>query len=386
MSAIEVPEMSELQRQYDKVVVALFLRGDAAFYGPLLCGLQHVWDYTVETAETDGKTLWWNPEDFMRCTPEEREATVMHELKHVALMHNLRRAGKDAQSWNTACDIKINRDMIRDKFKIENSPMFIHIPQITAEAEEDIYEIVKQNPPPPPKGSGGKPGSGPCGPKCNHAAMADKMDQAATIANVVKAIQSAEMSGNPGAIPGNLKEIVSNFLTPIIPWEVELKEWMTDLIDYDYTWARPNRRYPDMYLPSMIQEDGRLKHVVHFQDVSGSIQKKDTIRFNSELKFVWDILKPEKMTVIQFDTCIQKIDEFIEGDEFTEIEIIGRGGTSLVDVRQWIIDNKPTAVTIFTDMQVAPMAPLPFEVPILWICTNNAKGKVPFGKLIHIQT
>jgi predicted metal-dependent peptidase len=364
-----------------------------------LCGLEFIWDYSVDTAETDGKTFWWNPEDFMRCTPEEREGTVMHELKHVALMHNLRRGSKNPNDWNISCDLKINRDMIQAGFKIENSPMFIHDPKITAEAEEEIYEIISKRPkppPPPPCGGGGsgqpgksgagKPPPGGHGPKCNHAAMADKMNVAAVVSNVVKAIQAAELAGQPGAIPGNLKEIVSEFLTPIIPWEVELKDWMSDLLDRDYTWARPNRRYPDMYLPSMVEEDGRLEELRYYIDVSGSITRNDIIRFNSELKYVWEYFRPKKLTIIQFDTKIQQIDVFKDDDAFDKIHIVGRGGTDLREVRADIIEHRPTAAIIMTDLHVTPMAPLPSEIPILWICTNNKRGKAPFGKVIHINT
>jgi len=67
-------------------------------------------------------------------------------------------------------------------------------------------------------------------------------------------------------------------------------------------------------------------------------------------------------------------------------DAVGRGGTCLIEVRQWIIDNEPTAAVIFTDMGVAPMRPLSVEVPILWVCTNNPGATVPFGKLIHIKT
>ena len=111
--------------------------------------------------------------------------------------------------------------------------------------------------------------------------------------------------------------------------------------------ARPNRRYQDIYLP-------RCRTIVRawitspaFEDVSGSISDADSIRFNSEFKYVKDTFQPEKMTLLQFDTIIQKEDVFLKDDPFEEIQIIGRGGTSLVCVRDWIIENEPTAVVIF---------------------------------------
>lgn len=380
-------DMVKLQREYDQVVAMVFRRNDAAFYGPLLCSLNFLWDFSVETAETDGKNLWWNPEDFYRCTMEERQATIMHELKHVAKGHNLRGEGRNSQTWNCACDFHINAELVEDGYKIEDSKMFIFDKQYTGKAEEQIYGMLPPMPPPPPNGGGGKPGSGPgpMGSKCNHAAMADKMNKPAMVANIVMAMEAAKIAGNPGAIPGNTKEMISEFLAPVIPWEVELKDWMSDLLDRDYTWARPNRRYPDMYLPSMVEEDGKLEELRYYLDVSGSISKKDIIRFNSELKYVWEMLRPKSLTVIQFDTRITKITEFKEGDEFDKIEVHGRGGTSLVEVRLDIIKTKPTAAIIFSDMHVAAMQPLGMDIPILWVVINNRGAKVPFGKMLHIK-
>lgn len=140
-----------------------------------------------------------------------------------------------------------------------------------------------------------------------------------------------------------------------------------------------------MYLPSRFEDEGRLAHLLYFQDVSGSITDGNILRFNSELKFVWDTFQPRKMTIAQFDTRITQIDEFTEGDPYEKIRIIGRGGTSLVPVAELIMEMQPTAVIIFTDMCVSfvPIEQLPIKIPILWVATGSyAKPNV--GKTIYI--
>lgn len=205
--------------------------------------------------------------------------------------------------------------------------------------------------------------------------------------NVVRAMHQQKLSGGaePGKMPGRTEEVITQFLKPVVKWEALLERFFTELLDEDYTWARPNRRYQDIYLPSRFTDDGRLEHLAYFQDVSGSIQTKDSLRFNSELAYVWRKYAPEKMSIIQFDTVIQQTDELKEGDSFTEIKIVGRGGTDLREVREWIIKNKPTAAIIFSDLEVAPMEELPFDIPIIWVCIRNPRATVPFGKLIHIN-
>ena len=143
-----------------------------------------------------------------------------------------------------------------------------------------------------------------------------------------------------------------------------------------------------MYLPSRIQDEGRLDHLLYCQDVSGSIMPKDIQRFNSELKYVWDVFKPKKMTIAQFDTRITKIDEFNEGDIFSKIKIVGRGRTDLIPVRELIIERKPTAAIIFSDMQVTPMEKLPDNIPVLWVAVDSGWGighTPSFGKVIRIK-
>ena len=382
-----------LNRELDRVKSMVFRRTDAAFFGPLMCGLAFQWSTEVDTAATDGQTFFWNPDFFTNAPtqysqPKFNEFVIMHELWHVARLHMIRGGTRCPDYWNFACDVRINNDEA-DAFKVRGGQ---GLPWGTFPAwyepkwdkdnsepmvEEDIYDRIFKNPP------GGGLGPSPWG---NGDLIPTQDATTAAVNNVVKAIQSAKMSGQPGSIPGGVESVIDRFLSPVIPWETHLKNWMNDLLEHDFSWSRPNRRYSDMYLPSHIEEDGRLDHLVYFQDVSGSISDGDIVRFNSELKYVWDEMKPKRMTVVQFDTIIQIVDEFREGDNFSKIKIKGRGGTCLVEVRQWIIDHEPTAAVIFTDMGVAPMRPLPVDVPILWVCTNNPRATVPFGKLIHIKT
>jgi predicted metal-dependent peptidase len=104
------------------------------------------------------------------------------------------------------------------------------------------------------------------------------------------------------------------------------------------------------------------------------------------LKHVWDTFQPKKMTVVQFDTIIQKVDVFNEGDPYQEIIINGRGGTSLVPVRAYINKHKPTAAIIFSDMEVefGPFENKP-ECPIIWVAVNAGATKPPNGKVIRLN-
>src|SRR5207245_8555961 len=99
------------------------------------------------------------------------------------------------------------------------------------------------------------------------------------------------------------QSLLDHFLAPIIPWEKVLLKWHIELSRSKFTWRRPRRRTmpQNIYLPSRSDDEGRLAHLMYMQDVSGSISNPEILRFNSELKYVWDYIKPKKMTVVQFD-------------------------------------------------------------------------------------
>lgn len=377
-----------LNRDLDRAKSAVFMGKDAAFFGSLMCTLDFVWSKAIPTAGTNGSYFWWNPDDFLRCDIAERKSTIMHELWHVARLHPMRRGNRCPDVWNTACDIKINRDLRNDNYFIGSDwvdrPEFDHV-----ELEEEIYNLLPKNPGIPgnignlQQGNQGQQPA-PSHGKCQHAHIQlSPQDKQKMINSAVKAVQSAKL--NAGNIPGNVEIVIDKFLAPKIPWQAALYMFFNDLLDKDYSWARPNRRYTNMYLPSQIDDDGRLEHLIYYLDVSGSISDHDVLRFNSEVKYIKDTFNPKRLTLVQFDTMIQQEIEFTEDDPFEKIIVTGRGGTCLRPVREHIMHHKPTAAIIFTDLDVEPMEPGP-QCPIIWISTSQTGHTVPFGKLIHLDS
>lgn len=384
-----------LEHALDRVKSRVFIGKQSAFYAPLMGSLRFYWSEEVDTAATDGIRMWWNPKFFLD-GPQEFQSkhfnsfVLNHELRHVAGLHMLRQGSRMGRPWNWACDIRINNDLrlvgedwgtwpawCSPKFSATYNKPLPDFDQIAGGrmSEEDIYTNLMSGQ--FELGDGGW-GNG-------DTEELSEQDKQKVINNVVRSVTNAKMEGKAGDVPGETETMLNHFLAPMIPWEVELMKWMTDLQNFDYSWARPNRRHSEIYLPSMYEDEGRLAHLVYFQDVSGSISNQEILRFNSELKYVWDEIRPKKMTVVQFDIRITHVQEFNEGDEFHEIKIIGRGGTCLQCVREFIIEKKPTAAIIFSDMQVAPMEPLPFEIPLLWVSTSSVTPEVPSGKIIHIK-
>lgn len=271
------------------------------------------------------------------------------------------------------CDYVINNDLTAMGYNAGG--MGLHNPAFKGMCEEDVYDIIHQKT------------TGPREPnKYTDLREPSKEILHETINNVVRSMHEAVQAGMAGSIPGSTKALIEAYLKPVVPWERLLDRFMQDLIEEDYSWARPNRRYPNIYLPQRIQEEGKLQKLNYYLDVSGSITDADSLRFNSEVKFIKDRYSPHELNLIQFDCRIQKEQLIRDQDDFKEVEIIGRGGTSLVPVRNHIIDNKPTAAIIFTDLCCGAMEILPIDIPVIWVVLNNPHASVLFGEKIHINT
>lgn len=374
-----VLEPRELTRLLDKTKSRVFMSRDAAFLAPLMCSMNFVWTKSIETAATNGLTLWWNPVWFHYLPPATRETVLVHELWHPARLHMMRRGNRDPLIWNYACDIRINNDLEKQGYKFDMTmPWLDHQFDVSGnQPEEAIYdELIKKIP--PQSGAWGQ-GDG----------LGDLEDlteeqQRTLIQNVVQAQQSAIKTGNPGAIPGDTQSILDQFLIPKVNWEEALMRFFTERFSYHYTWRRPNRRH-EIYLPSRQQDEkGKLTHLMYFLDVSGSVTDEQVIRFNSEIKYIKDVLKPQKLTLVQFDTRISHIDVFEENDSFDKLCVVGRGGTDLRPVREMILKEKPSAAVVFSDLYCAPMEKI--DIPVIFVAVDNRKATVNFGELIHIES
>lgn len=376
-------DIAQLNNELDWVKSRVFVsRGNSAFLAPLMCSMEFRWLPGIGTAETDGTYVGWDPEFWKVLSPETRETVLVHELWHPALLHMCRRGDRDPEIWNWACDIRINNDLKNAGYSfvgIEWCWMEPSVDENGRAAEEDIYDWLIKTGNKPKKRPPGPPGGG-------DIKDPDPETQQAIVNNVVRAVHEHTMAGGAGSIPVAIREVLAKFLEPIVPWEDELMQFCTDLLDTIRTWERPNRRYTDVYMPTYREEDGRLDHLGYYLDVSGSCSNDDVLRFNSEVKYIKETLKPKKLTVCQFTTEIIHETVFEEDDPFEEVIRWGTGGTSLVDVRKHMMANQLTAAIVFSDLDCTPMKKLEGpEIPTIWVAIRAAGRTVPFGKLIHIR-
>ena len=389
------PDTPEFERLVNRMKTAAFTNSNAAFLGSIMCQLGDIiWDESVETAETDGINLWWNPTWFLSLPDATRKTVLLHELWHAGRLHCIRGVGRDPDDWNDACDIVINNGLQAEGHTFDGTKPLLDR-KFDGMSEEEVYDRIHQTPPPQPC-SGGGSGSGSLNqnkqpPQQQPGGFGKDIKQTPNnkqqevVGRTVMAVQQAQLANQAGNLPGNIKSTLDKFLNPKLPWERLLWRFFEELTEDDISWQKRNRRYPDIYMPGRVKTEGGLVHLAYFLDVSGSISDYDVLRFNSEVKYVKDQFRPEKMTLILFDTKIQAVYEFDEDDEFEKVVIIGRGGTSLSCVHDWIEKNQPTAALVFTDMECYPMEKLTYPIPVMWIVTGHGEHTPNFGEVIQID-
>jgi predicted metal-dependent peptidase len=384
-------DINQLNRELDRTKSHVFRDKNAGFLGALMCYLNFMWLEDIPTAATDGVNFFWNPIWFLSLEPDTRKTVLMHELWHVAYIHIIRKGNRDHLIWNYACDIVINNMLENEGYSFKGVEGCWKDQSYGEQPAEQIYDqlIQKQINPPcsNPFGSTGKATYDPNGPPQPQGDMHQPSagEQQQVINNVVQAAHSARMSGQAGSIPGEVETHLKTFLATIIPWETLLHKFFQDLLEHDFSWQVRDRRYSDIYMPGEIEDEGRLEHLIYYLDVSGSVTDAQVIRFNSEVKFIKETYHPKKLTLVQFDTRITWQRTFLEEDPFNEIVIVGRGGTDLTPVRAHMIEHRPTAAIIFSDLYCAEMQPLPVPVPTIWVAIANRSATVPFGDIIHIK-
>lgn len=367
----------DIRRALDKAKIGLMQKTDSAFFTTIVFSLKWRWDNTQATAWTDGVQLGFNSNFFMAMPPEERIGVLVHEAVHVAMLHMERLGTLDPDLWNDACDHWINLMLLARGFKL---PSFGLMDERFKDMDvKPIYDILmaeKQQGIPQPKNM-----------MADLRAPEKPQELVKHVENIlVRArIHSRMAKEGAGAIPGEIELYLDNLLAPKLPWFTILRKYFSKYAKTDYSWKRPNRRlFPDHYLPSLHSE--KLMDLAWAVDISGSETDADFLRFISEAAGVIRMLKPDEITLIQWDTCIKSVDKVRSIKKLSEIKFTGRGGTDINCVLDWARKNKPQLLLIFTDGDFDPPKEH-YTGDVVWLIHDDPYWTAPgFGKVIFYNT
>ena len=368
-------EQPDYQKALDKAKINLMSRPDSVFFATLCFSLKHSFSNEIPTACTDGKQVLYNPEFFMRLNAEEQVFLLLHETLHVAYMHMLRLKALpegDHRKWNIAGDHVINLQLIERKYRMPS--MGLADPKYKGLSTEEVYKLLPDDP------------SAPCDMDLvmpSDPAAAEEAAAQIQDALVRATLQSKMSEDRPGTIPGELEIFLNKLLNPKLPWQRILAKYMRNLAKTDYSFKKPNRRFfPEHHLPSLY--GSQLINLAVAVDTSGSVSDADFLRFISETHSILKMMKPEKITVIQFDTELKSVDEVRNLNDLGQLSFTGRGGTLIQPVLEWANEHRPQLLLVFTDGHFR-WPTVQTKTDTLWLIHENPGFTAPMGKVIHYE-
>lgn len=397
---------SKLQNLMDRAKIGLMNKPDSAFYTTIAFSLKFRWNDNIPTARTDGIYMEWNPAFFESLTPDERIGVMVHEASHVAFDHMGRlNIGKTRcpDLYNKAADHVINLMIEARGFKLPS--WALHDQRFVNMSTEQVYEILEaeaNNGKPQPQnkmpdisfapfdgeGAGdGQKGDGAGGnnPGQGSGGMTPEQRDKHIQGMIVRAVMASKMAGDkPGSIPGEVELFLDQLLNPKLPWQTLLRRFFTEFSKNDHSWKKPNRRFfPQFHLPSLYSIN--LQDMTFYVDISGSVEDFQFKLFVSEIAGVLKMLKPKKITIVQFDTKIQHEDTVTNLQELSKVKFHGRGGTHIECILKHMEDNKNSVSLVFTDGHFYWPRER-FKGKILWLINDNEGWPPKFGQAIYFST
>ena len=363
-------------------LVEEIFRKDPRFVGlsRFIANVRIFWSFEINTACAGHGFIFFNP-DFWDGIPEETRKTVLaHEVWHLILKHLQRGEGCDPDIHNQACDHVINLSLEKDGFTFDGTNPLkdpIHLGKSSERIYNEIWEDRKKNPP-PPTGAPSKSQieeliKGILGADAASGAKGKTLQQQKeeAEANVDEAQKS--IGSTPGTNNIKLDMTKNKVQIQRATYQKIFEDYLTDpLSGGKRTFMRPSRRSHGMptklLTPGRFPKRGhknRLTHLVYALDVSGSITKQQAQQFHDSVRTIKDLLNPEKLTVLLFDTRIVFEKTFTDKEKYGNINVQAGGGTDLNDVYKRMRILGAEAMVCFTDLCVnIPAKP---EWESIWI-------------------
>jgi predicted metal-dependent peptidase len=346
------------------------------FFASLLLTTKVVPDDSMPTAYTDYTKIGYNP-DFIESLDKETVLFVLaHEIMHMVLKHGMRVQGRDREAWNIAADHAINLQLKKAGFKLWKH--CCQDPRFEGMSAEQIYDIIIKEP--GKKGGRGDDQGGMSGdvrppPDMtaeDRAVFERRLDQ-----NIAQAASMARMAGKLSA---DLARLVEGALNPPLPWRALLREFMTQTTPEDETWARRNRRFPTIYLPTRWSE--KMGEVVIIGDTSGSMGNEVFAQIGAEMTELVEQVKPERVRVIWADDAPVSREEIFEPGDPIVLHPKGGGGTDMRKPLRFVERYDPVVVVLITDGYTPwPASEPPY--PLIVCCTTEQD--CPVGSVVRMS-
>ena len=381
----------EFWKALTKAQLDLMQMPGATFVTTLALMMKQRIDPTCDTAATDGLTIFYGLAFFMGLPRKQRPTLLAHEAMHAALdhvgeaeAHNI--TPEQHLRFNKAADYVINDFLVLAGF--EPIPGWCHDVKYRGMTTMQVYRLLEED---EANGGGGGDGSTPFDdlrpqgygePEGTSKAEI----QQAIKSNITAAAVATKMKGGTeaGNIPADVQVWLDGLLKPKLPMAAHLRKFFKAVDKSNYSWQKLNRRFYPMLMPGL--QGRKLGHMAFAFDLSSSCSDEDIRRYVSELYAVIRMLKPERITLLQFTCELKSVHRIKTIQDLANVELRGRGGTCIEPVMEWAKVNKPTALCVFTDGEYAHPTFNP-GCPIMWMIHGYSKDmfECDFGTIIRFD-
>ena len=345
------------------------------FFASILMKRKLIEDNTIPTAAVDQRGQIYYNKDFVESkSVAELVFLLCHEVGHVIGQHSSRRGARQAKKWNIAGDAWIN-DMLKDAGVGEFIDGGVDMPGSKDRTVDDIYNSLPDAP----------DGDGPGGIGDDiiergaplDAAEAEQLDAEMR----VEIAQAAQVAKQKDKLPAAMHRIVEELIATRTPWYDVLERYMVSHTKADYTWARRNRRFADVYLPS-VGKRAQMGDVVVQVDVSGSVSQHEINHYNGHLARIVELCSPERVHILYTDVAVCKHDVFVDG-ETPVIGMYSGGGTDMEAGFRYLDKEgiEPDVFVCLTDGYTDFTASSKPAYPVVWCISTDIVA--PYGDTIH---
>ena len=376
------------------------------FWGSCMLSLKVMEDESIPTACTDGQRILWSRKFVDTLNEDATLGLMVHEVCHVVFQHCQPWEGKDPKLCNVAMDYVINAIIDEEGFTLPEGGIKPN-PAFKGMTWQQVYAILediddKYNKDSEGSGAADKAGLG----EDEQKQIADQIKEP-TMEDVmqnsdmsdaekeelkqkieqmtVQAAENAKAQG-VGRLPAGMEDLITKIRKPKVDWRERIRTTLKNNFPEDYTMRKPNKKFlhsAGVYMPSM--EGNKIKHLGIGMDTSGSVMQREKEQFLGELNAISQEFNIEKVSVFYADAEVANVEEFSEGEEITQLNAAGGGGTSFAPVFDYIYEQgiEVDQLIYFSDMEVyedcfPDIAP---DYPTLWVSTR-AEYNVPFGELV----
>ena len=358
------------------------------FFGSIAGGLNFVETDNVKTMATDGRSIFWNRAFVDSLDKDHVMGVIAHEVMHVALKHMLRMEKRNHKKWNICTDIAINDILIDSGFSIPEQGLFSTSKpewnKFKGWAAEKIYADLPDDDVPEDGPAWGEviPMQGEDGGE-----MSEAEAQQAEADIDIKVIMAADAAKSCGKLPSSIDEIVQVMRRPQVDWRDVLNRFIGGDQPDDYTWRRPQKNAwfnQGVYLPSVDRMGAG--DIIILGDSSRSVSDEEWFHFLGEINNISEDHKPNSITVITFDTKVQTVKRYEQGEIIEKVGLGGRGGTRVTPAFDYVEEHQLPCdnMVVLTDLEISDFPDKP-DYPVLWVSTDIGSDKAPWGEVAILK-